>query len=484
MLIDRLNQLVPQRQLLRFLTPLALCVVALLLIQSLFVPYWQDDYIFLLAAQQASLLGESWFAAFLPDSAPTFWRPLGIDIYWRFIESGLNADVQLAHLMNLFLHLLSAAAVGWLAFTFVQALSPHENLLTASLLAAFLYAIHAANILPVIWVSAANSSLCVLFAALSLSFLIRGVTATRTKHELSFLAWMTLCYCLALFCREISIVIPALGFILLCLLRHQIKLSRNTVAGAALCAAISLLWLIARNNITGEVAKAYDLNIGSNVIRNSASLSLFFFNMPREAMRFLLTEPTLLIAAWALACVSLQAAAVGLFLMAAWERLNAERLTALCLFLIISCAPYFLLDKNSYAYYVAFALFAYAIVIALIPSNTRLLLIATMLATLSSTLSWAGNHFLDYPSLIGRAHWAELQLQNLESSCSTQQALCSQDIYLQIENEHKFLGFGNAGLAYRTEMDQLRPRSSATNRSLPKAATILVIPDEGNVYFR
>lgn len=449
--------------------------IGLWVFQSLVIPYWQDDYFFLLQAENARLDAESWWVAFSNERSETFWRPLGVDFYWRLLDSILAGNVVAAHLFNLVLHLLSAISVAWFSASLVKLIQPKLDTRPVFLLTTLLYGIHAANFLPVVWASAANSSLAVIASALSLGFWIKALSVTDHKEEIGSLLAALVLYVIALFCREIAIVIPVLGALIYVLTWPELKPSRLVLLSGLLSVIVAIIWLLLRTEMVVQSDEAYGFNFGSNIFRNAASLLLFFFNVPREGLRFILTEPSLAVIGWISACFLFQFAAVVFFVRAAWKFLQRQILFFLCLFAVIGCAPYFILNENSYAYYIAIALFAYAVVITLGLERQDLLARGLILAVISSLLSWTGNYFLEYPSLLGRAMWVEDQMQLLEIRCVEEPTLCQQPINLDIQNEHKFLGFGYAGLAYRTGL--ITPEQP--DDELPR----LVIPDEGDVYF-
>ncbi len=158
----------------RFLL-LVLCAAGFLVLfwsQTLNVPYWQDDYNFLLDAREARLAHKPWYSSFFPETKVGFWRPLGFGTYWRFVETVLGGNAQAAHVTNIVLLIFSAAAVGWFVSTLLDRLYPGKDSVTAGLGVAFLYGIHSSHFLPVAWAAAANDSICVLFSALTLRFWI------------------------------------------------------------------------------------------------------------------------------------------------------------------------------------------------------------------------------------------------------------------------------------------------------------------------
>lgn len=374
--------------------------------------------------------------------------------------------------------------MGWFAATILKLLAPEKSNFFAGTLVAFLYGIHASHVLPLIWVSAANNSITVLFAALTLRFWLKGLTAeTDVKGTFAFV-FVFVFFALALLSKEISIILPALGFLLSVYLWPQTKPSAKAWLVAILCVILALGWLVLRERFTSASHPAYEFKFGSNIIRNTLSLTLFFFNTPREALRFLVTDASVSIGIWAFICFILQFASFILFCYGAWEQLKSKGSIVLFGFFVVGCAPYFFFNWNSYAYYITIGLFVYAIIIALSAHRTKIVLMASSLAVLSSVIAWTGNYFLDYPALIARAFWSEKQLLKIEETCESRPELCSDKLYVYIENEHKFFGFGIPGLVYRIGVAENKIIVLNRESELYIKHPVLVVPSQGDVYFR
>ena len=461
---------------------LTICFIVLLSIQSLYIPFWQDDYFFLVKSQKVRIENTSWLTPFFPTERNQFWRPLGINSYWRFIETFLAGNVQIAHLMNVFLHCLSSIVVGWFSFTLIKLLVPTKDHLFAGILATFLYSIHASHILPVIWVSAANSSLNIIFSTLMLTFWLKALIANSIIQETLFLISTIISFILALLCKEISVVLPVLILLLSLYISKEYKYSIRIKIFFIVYIFIALTWIIIRENITNPPHEAYELKFGINVLRNTVSLILYFFNTPREALRFLILDTSLGIVIWAFLSFVLQFISFSLFFYSSWGELKTKGTMMIIFFFIVGCAPYFFFNWNSYAYYIEIGLLAYAIVIALSIHKTKIVLIASLLAITSSIISWTGNYFLEYPAIISRAFWAEEQLINIEKSCESKPLLCSGKLFLSVENEHKFLSFDIYGLIYRIGF--MEENMTFLKNELSTTHPILVIPSQGNVYFK
>ena len=452
--------------------------------QVLQVPYWQDDYTFLLNAHIARLAGKPWYSSFVPETKVVFWRPLGMESYWRFVETVLAGNAQLAHLTNVFLIIASSAAVGWFAATLIGLLTQRKDLSFAGVSAAFFYGIHASHFLPAAWAAAANDSLSVFFSALALRFWLVVSTADGRKRNIS-IPIMLVCLILAFLSRDIAFVLPALGVLLTLWLWPQYRPTAQAWVAGFLCFGISLVWLIAREHFTLPAGPVYEFHFGINIIRNGLLLILFFFNTPYEAFHyFFFVKQSLLIAFWGLVCFVLQVTAFWIFLSRAMVHFTRRSLLIILAFFVISCAPFFFLSWNCYPYYLSIGLCVYAIIIgfwALCPSAVLTVLLLTLL---SSSLSTFGNYFLDSRSHVGRAMWTERQLVRMAALRDAQPNFFMKSLFIVVEDNHKFLGFGIDGLSYRLGID--KEKIVVLNPADPAASTntVLVVPNDGDVYFR
>jgi hypothetical protein len=166
------------------------------------------------------------------------------------------------------------------------------------------------------------------------------------------------------------------------------------------------------------------------------------------------------------------------------NRINKKSLLILSAFLIIGCAPFYLLSWNCYAYYISISLLAYAIIAALAVDRNRIFFAALLLATVSSTISTYGNYFLAYPALIARANWAEQRLQEMVVLQNIHPELFSGRLHLMVGNEHKFQGIGIAGIAYRLHLEFHDIIVIEPGALVPDKKNVLIVPDEGTIYFK
>ena len=418
--------------------------------QGVYVPLWGDDYIFLLNAEQSRLAGEPWFQSIWPDRKDQFWRPLGEDIYWRFVEGVLGGDSVSAHVSNLFLLAGAFFSVGWLAATFTRQEQEKQDPI-AGLTAGFFFTVHASHFLPIAWVSAANSLIVTMLVALSMGCWFKSFSCTGAYRVASLGGCLLACI-LALLCKEVAVTLPVLIITLSLVHRPWLRFRYAHWITLAMMSGLVFAYLVLRRHLTAEVLPAYQFEFGLNILRNVASLLAYFFNVPREALRFVIEQQSLAAVLWGLLCPLLQGVAIWNVYQGAKLRVDRLRLLLLCLFFATSCGPYFLFAWNSYAYYISVGLLAFAVLCALAVGDRSRLIKAALLALTSSVLSTIGNHVLDYPSLLGRAKWSEKQLKILEEQRSRLLVSGKQTLYVVVDNEHLFSGIGSAGLAYRLDI--------------------------------
>jgi hypothetical protein len=420
--------------------PLLLAAFAIIVyIPSLFTPYWGDDYVFLQQARFSRLNAESWWLSFHSSSQLGFWRPLSMDSYFRFLETYLDSNVFYAHATNFFLWILASASVGFFAWAFAGAMKwKSQNWL--GLMATGVYGINGAHFLPVHWVAAVNSSILVCWTSLAFGvWVLAPQSSFRIRICLCIL--LPVIQLLALLSKESSILIP---FLLLALSgfgwRH-FKISRWEIGAWMMCVMTCAVWFYFYRKFSGEHPDGYGLKIGVNILRNFLSLSAWLLNIPREALRLMLTGREFAGLAWALAVAIPMSGFI--YLSVAALRLRIFQWLALLLFIGFAYAPYFLLAGQSYEYYAAVALIFPVVVVTYGLSVCEKKLLAVMLLVISSMLSIQISRMLDYPSLLGRAEWGEEQLQRLERSS------VSAPVLVQINNPHRFYAIGVAGLSWR-----------------------------------
>jgi hypothetical protein len=448
---------------------LLLVLNGLIWLPALTTPYWGDDYLFLEQARSANLSGESWLAPFWPEDRIKFWRPLSQESYWRLLDRAFGGDPRLAHGANLGLLLLASCGVGLLGTVLARACEwtqPHG----IGILGGLLYGSLALHLLPVHWVSAANSSILTLLTALALAAWVAAPRAGRVARPF-LLSGMLVLLTAALLSKESAVMTPLLMLALSLFVPPRARPGRLE-AGYWLAGCIIVgVWLALRSRFSGMADSEYQLALGVNLVRNLASLLSWLMNVPREGLRLLASGEALPGAVWALAA--------ALPLLLAWAvaarhlraGLQGRQTLAAVAFVLIAYAPYLPLAWNSYAYYAAVAATLPAILLAYGLARSRALLAGVTLAGLSSLIAVQGTRWLDHPGLIGRAHWAEATLAALERE------QIEGPLFVRPADAQRFYALGAAGLAWRLGLD---PRQVAVVETCPSGvARCLSIDEDG-----
>jgi len=446
------------------------------------VPFWQDDYFFLLSTREAIQAGKPWFSALFPDSLSCFWRPLSTGIYWRFIEQVLCENIWAAHALNIILALMASACVGWLTATFLSIHCPETDATYGGLVAGFLYGIHGSRFLSIAWISGSQELFMILFCALTLRYWLIAATTTGRRGNLAG-ATVILCTVLALLSKETAVVLPALELLLVAWIWPKHKPTRRTwLLGMCSIALIGMWWLVHQRFVLPP-PPPYQMKLGINVPRNTVSLVLFSLNMPREAIRFVLVEHSIWAGIWGLVCLGTQVAGCVLLFYGSTAIVRRRDFCMLALIAIVGLAPHLFLAWNCYEYYTSIALISYVILAGMTARATRRVYGALMIIVMSSVIYIAGNLSLDYPALVARACWVQRQLQIVKSLHDANPEAFQGTIYLKVENDHKFQGFGVCGLAYilnlRAENVVVLSCNEDTSDIRRRA---LVVPGEGDVY--
>src|SRR5258706_8358980 len=327
-----------------------LAVAALLLwLPALSTPFWGDDYLFLEDAFRARLEHEPWWTPFWPDSRYQFWRPLGHETYWRFVEGVLGSDPWAAHLVSLSLWLLGCLSVGLVGASLARGLR-WEGAWPRGALAAAIYAGRALHFTPIHWTSSGDSLLIVLFTALALAAWTASPMSTPRVRALLSVSIPAL-QLLALFSKESAAVIPLLMLCMSVLTGPRCKPGRPEVMAWVACVALIVAWLVVGRRFVFPLPPQYALAIEGNVLRNIASLAAWTLNVPREALRMAILGPRVEGLLWAFAAALPMAALVWMAGCTLSKRMSPVQGTALAAFALVGYGPYFLLSWQSYEYY-------------------------------------------------------------------------------------------------------------------------------------
>ncbi|WP_062065752.1 hypothetical protein [Cellvibrio sp. OA-2007] len=439
---------------------------------SLFTPFWGDDYFFLTQAREARLNGDPWWLPFVTASETGFWRPLSMDMGWRFVEQFLQGDVFYAHVYLWCLTLLSLFAIAWFAFEFARAMQwPQPKLI--ALLTAAMHAAHVVTYLPLHWVAAMNSPTLVLFISATLAL---WIALPRLQGGVRWLALviLPLLQLLALFSKELAILIPALVVVLAFFLHGKLTYKTGDFIVWLLCVVICLVWLYFYKEFTPSHHSAYSLTLGKNLVINSLSFVAWILNVPREALRMLVMERYVLGAIWAAACFVPMAIVYWISIRTLKNTLTPMQwLTALA-FLIIAYGPYFLLAHQSYEYYAAVAIILPLLLVARALVLGNHLKIGLLLVGVSSLIAVQGTRSADYPAVIERAFWAERQIEFL------QQEPINSPLLVSVANEHQFAALGVQGLEWRLNLPKGSVILTHECAGVANAKQILVQQHNGN----
>jgi hypothetical protein len=415
-------------------------------IPALDTPFWGDDYLFVSTAHAASVARDPWWAAFWPQHPSQFWRPLAQESFWRLVDVLTGDDPRAAHVINLGLFVLAGIGVGALGLVLARSCE-WPNPLGTGALGGLLYLTLALNILPVHWVSAANSSILVIFTTICLAL---WMVAARVDSAFRFLllGLIPILLTAALLSKESAALTPILMLTISFFVGANARPRGAEMVIWLVSCAIVAVWLVLRAKATSSAAPQYDLILGTNLIRNLASLGAWLLNIPREALRMLVTGPVTPALLWI--------TAVAVPMLAVWslagntlvQVIGRRQLVAAGAFVLFAYAPYLPLALNSYAYYAAIAAILPTLILARGLVTSRFVVLAVILVGISSAISVQGTRMLDHPGLIGRARWAERALSKLEDE------QISRPLLVHPADELRFYAIGAAGLAWRLGLDQ------------------------------
>ena len=459
----------------------SLAATALLLwVPALSTPFWGDDYLFLADAFRARLLGAPWWIPFWPDTRYQFWRPLGHETYWRFVEGILGSDPWAAHLTNLCLWALGCLSVGLLGAMLARAMRWNGAMPTGALAAA-IYGVLALHFTPIHWTSSADSLFIVLWTALSLSAWTASPASSPGARALLAGSIPTL-QLLALFSKESAVVIPLLMACISALIWPRNRPGRPELAAWVASVSLIAVWLALRVHFVHPPPPQYALAFEGNVLRNIASLVAWGFNIPREALRMIILGPREAGLVWAFAAALPMAAFLWISGGVLWERMRPARAAPLAAFLLVAYAPYLFLSWQSYEYYAQVAAILPAVVLARGTLLSRRTVAALTLLAVSSFIAVEGSRMAPYPGLIARANGGEEQLARIVAREILDPGMpaVSAPLAVSVVNAHEFYAIGKAGLAWRLA----RPASEvAVVEQCPSPEDVLVVFLGGDVTF-
>lgn len=422
----------------KILIILFILINMVLWLPAIFIPFWGDDYYFLMQAREARLSNTSWLTPFISESSTGFWRPLSMDVPWRFIEGYLDGHPIKAHCFSFVIWFISITCTYLLTFNISKALKWDKPEII-SMVAACLYSFSAVHFLVLHWVSAINSSFLVIFISLSLSLWV--AICYSSKNRLSLYALFLAFQMFALFSKESAVLLPALMLSLSLFIQKKLKVADTVIL--IVCVAICVVWLYFFQQFTHNRNSSYEIVFGTNIIHNTIALFAWALNIPRESIRMLFNGQTLSAINWLVPILILMAAFIFFVINGAKKYSSKYQLIAIIGFVIFAYVPYFLLSHQSYEYYAAVAIILPTIFASKCLLRANRFYVGLLLFAAASFISIQGSRILDYPSLIGRAYWAEAQLDRLKNiELNDRTKFCT-------NNHHRFYAIGIKGLSWR-----------------------------------
>lgn len=413
----------------------------LLLLPSLFIPWWGDDYFFLSQARESRLDNNPWWLPFITPSETGFWRPLGMDTTWRVVEGLLQGNLLYAHLFSWGLCLLSLIAIGIFVYQ-IAVVMRWQNPVLHAVVTAALHAVHVASYLPLHWVAAINSPVLVFFVSITLAV---WVALPRLVGAVRWLALLGLpcLQLLALFSKEAAILIPALVVVLAVFLWDRQRYKTSEIIVWIICVLICVIWLYFYREFTPNRHSAYGITLGKNLLVNSLSFLAWLFNVPREALRMIVLDNKSFGMIWSAVCFI----PMCLLYWFSWRVLSAEfklsQWGAAFAFLVIAYGPYFVLADQAYEYYAAVAVIFPLMLIAHALLMLNRLGLGLLLIGMSSLVAIQGTRSADYPAIIERAYWGEHQIEWMNTQT------IELPLVVTVTNEHQFAAIGVLGLSWR-----------------------------------
>jgi hypothetical protein len=370
--------------------------------------------------------------------------------------------------------------VGNLCVQYLKATGRARIAVQGGTYAGFLYSVHPAHFLAVVWVATANSTLSIIFATLALTALVAGLVKAPAWRF--WLALMPVVFLLALLCRESAVVIPMLGVILFFLIKPE-TLSRELALSTLVSMVILVLWLIIRQSVSSDINEQYAPRMGLNILRNAAGLFVFTLGVPREALRFTMEFGSLPGLLWGAACAVLHSALLYLLVLGGRGTVSRFASVLLLVFFLAGCSVYLLLGWNCYAYYLSLSLIAYALYSAQVLAISRHRAAIVCIAVLGSILSTYANYQLPYPSIIGRAKAADIQIRKIEDLLAGRlNEVRRSGLDVVVGNPHRFAAIGRAGISFKLGIskDKIHVFNGSTVKGQRRLT--LVLPENGEAF--
>ncbi len=182
---------------------------------------WDDTLLFVnkTGLRESQLSWELIASPVLPGTS--YFRPLiFFTWYWEFNLFGQNPLIS--HLIGLLVFAANAMLVYWIGLLLAEK-NKHGNGVLLSLLATLIYITHPSLIESTAWVSGRFDQLCTFFFLVSIVFFLKNYkNSTQTLSNFTIIG-ISLCYLLALFSKELGLILPIVLFIFYCFLQPEIS---------------------------------------------------------------------------------------------------------------------------------------------------------------------------------------------------------------------------------------------------------------------
>lgn len=239
--------------------------------------FFQDDW-FSLRISQAQTKGE-FFSFFLPRPDVIYYRPLGMQVPFFFLQKLFGVNPLPFHLVQLFTHALNSILV----YILVRRILKKDTL---ALLSSFLYATSSIHYIPFYWFSTFAFVLGPTFFFSSYIFFL--LFSEKGKHVYFFLS--LLLFTTGLFVNEMIIVAPFIfGLYIFIFNKKEAKKTFFLLPYGA----VDLSFFILRFFIfPAPTSGLYSMTMGKHVANNLEAYFLWSFNWPEEMKAQLLNFMT------------------------------------------------------------------------------------------------------------------------------------------------------------------------------------------------
>jgi tetratricopeptide (TPR) repeat protein len=211
--------------------------------------------------------------ASMAGTAARFYRPL-LTVWFLINKTVFGLNPHWFHVTTVLAHLAASALAFFLACALLEDAG-------SALLATAIFALHPLQVESASWISSVNDSLA--SALCFASFLTYRKARMKAQNAAAWWILSGILFLLALFTKEVSVVLP--GMILVDLWLNRSDNTRSASGGRSLLAAISpyaaivVLWLALRSWALGETAGASSTTSWSSCVLTAPKI--FLFNLYR-----------------------------------------------------------------------------------------------------------------------------------------------------------------------------------------------------------